>query len=112
MTLQLIFAGKIVARVLSNRLIPAIGGWPPPRKSVWRMKGHGIVDMLFATRFLQEQRQEQNKDLYITFVDLTKACDTVSCEDLWRIMATCGCLDKFRSMARKFHDAMFARVLD
>ena len=58
------------------------------------------------------QRQEQNKDLYITIVDLTKARDTVSCEDLWRIMATCGCLDKFMSMARKFHDAMVARVFD
>ena len=111
-TLHLIVAGKIVVRVLSNRLIPALGGWPPPRKSVWRMKGHGIVDMFFATRLLREQRQEQNKDLYITIVDLTMARDTVSCEDPWRIMATCGCLDKFMSMARKFHDAMVARVLD
>lgn len=58
----------------------ALGGWPPPRKSVWRMKGRGTVDMVFATRLLQEQRQEQNKDLYITIVDLTKACDTVSCK--------------------------------
>ena len=111
-TLHLIVAGKIVVRVLFNSLIPALGGWPTPRKSVWRMKGRGIVDMLFATRLLREQRQEQNKDLYITIVDLTKARDTVSCEDLLRIMATCGCLDKFMSMARKFHDAMFARVLD
>ena len=74
-TLHLIVAGKIVVRVHSNRLIPALGGWPPPRKSVWRMKGHGIVDMFFATRLLREQRQEQNKDLYITIVDLTKARD-------------------------------------
>ena len=111
-TLHLIVAGKIVVRVLSNRLIPALGGWPPPRKSVWRMKGRGIVDMLFATRLLREQRQEQNKDLCITIVDLSKACFPVSCEGLWKIMATCGCLDKFMSMARKFHDAMLARVLD
>ena len=74
-TLHLIVAGKIVVRVLSNRLIPALGGWLSPRKSVWRMQGHGIVDMLFATRLLGEQRQEQNKDLYITIVDLTKARD-------------------------------------
>ena len=74
-TLHLIVAGKIVVRVLSNRLIPALGGWSPPRKSVWHMKGHEIVDMFFATRLLREQRQEQNKDLYITIVDLTKARD-------------------------------------
>ena len=68
--------------------------------------------MLFATRLLREQRQEQNNDLCITIVDLSKACFLVSCEGLWKIMATCGCLDKFMSMAHKFHDAMLARVLD
>ena len=76
------------------------------------MKGRGIVDMLFATRLLREQRQQQNKDLWITIVDLTKVCFPVRCEGLWKIMATCGCLDKFMSMARKFDDAMLARVLD
>ena len=68
-----------------------LGGWPVPRKSVWRMKGRATVDMMFATRLLQEQRQEQNKDLYTTIVDLTKACDTVSCKRAcgrsWQSMA-------------------------
>ena len=70
--------------------------------------------MVLATRLLQQKRtrQEQNKDLYITIVDLTKAFDTVSREDLWKIMATFGCLDKFMSMLRQFHDGMLARVLD
>ena len=33
-------------------------------------------------------------DLYMTFVDLTKAFDTVSREDLWKIMAKFGCPTK------------------
>ena len=86
----------------------AFGGRPPSRKSLWRMKGRGTVDMVFATRFLQEQRQEQNKNPYITIVDLTKAFDTVSCEGQWKIMATFGCLEKFISMVRKFHDCMLS----
>ena len=64
--------------------------------------------MVFATRLLQEERQEQNKDPYITIVDLTKAFDTVSCEGLWTIMAMFGCLDKFMSMMRKFHDRILS----
>ena len=67
--------------------------------------GHGV---LLWTRLLQEKRQEQNKDPYITIVDLTKAFDTVSCEGLWRIMGTFGYLDKFISMVRKFHDGMLS----
>ena len=34
--------------------------------------------MIFTARQLQEKCQEQNGDLYMTFVDLTKAFDTVS----------------------------------
>ena len=33
--------------------------------------------MIFTARQLQEKYQEQNVDLYMTFVDLTKAFDTV-----------------------------------
>ena len=43
--------------------------------------------MIFTARQLQEKCQEQNVDLYMTFVDLTKAFDTVSRDGLWKIMA-------------------------
>ena len=49
-------------------------------------------------------------DLYMTFVDLTKAFDTVSREGLWKIMAKFGCPTKFIAMVRQFHDCMLARV--
>ena len=46
----------------------------------------------------------------MTFVDLTKAFDTVSRERLWTIMAKFGCPAKFIAMVRQFHDGMLARV--
>ena len=49
-------------------------------------------------------------DLKMTFVDLTKAFDTVSREDLWKIMAKFGWPTKFIAMVRQFHDGMLARV--
>ena len=66
--------------------------------------------MIFTARQLQEKCQEQNVDLYMTFVDLTKAFDTVSREGLWKIMAKFGCPAKFIAMVRQFHDGMLARV--
>ena len=42
----------------------------------------------------------------MTFVDLTKAFDTVSCEGLWKIMAKFGC----PAMVRQFHNGMLAKV--
>ena len=49
-------------------------------------------------------------DLYMTFVDFTKAFDTVSREGLWKSMATFGRPTKFIAMVRQSHDGMHARV--
>ena len=46
----------------------------------------------------------------MTFVDLTKAFDTVNREGLWKIMTKFGCPVKFIAMVRQFHDSMLARV--
>ena len=46
----------------------------------------------------------------MTFVDLTKATDTVSRDGLWKIMAKFGCPARFIAMVRQFHDGMLARV--
>ena len=75
-------------------------------------KERGTIDMVFAARQLQEKCQEQNVDLYSTYVDLTKAFDTVSREGLWRIMAKYGCPPKFITIVRLLHDGMMARVQD
>ena len=60
--------------------------------------------MIITARQLQEKCQEQNADLYMTFVD------TVSREGLWKTMGKFGCPDKFIAMGRQFHDGMLARV--
>ena len=43
-------------------------------------KDRGTIDMIFTARQLPEKCKEQNVDIlvYMTFVDLTKAFDTVS----------------------------------
>ena len=66
--------------------------------------------MIFTARQLQEKCQEQNVDLYMTFVDLTKAFDTVSRDGLWKIMAWFGCPSTYTAMVRQLHDGMQARV--
>ena len=56
------------------------------KASVFR-EDSGTTDMIFTARQLQEKSQEQNVDLYVAFVDLTKAFDTASRERLWKIIA-------------------------
>ena len=66
--------------------------------------------MIFTARQLQEKCQEKNVDLYLTFVDLTKAFDTVSRDGLWKIMAKFSCPPRYIAMVRQFHYGMQARV--
>ena len=104
-------AGKILARVLLNRLNEHLErSRLLPESQCGFRKNRGTIDMIFTARQLQEKCQEQNVDLYMTFVDLTKAFDTVSREGLWKIMAKFGCPAKFIAMVRQFHDGMLGRV--
>ena len=65
-------AGKILARVLLNRLNEQL---ERSGLECGFRKNRGTIDMIFTARQLQEKCQEQNVDLYMTFVDLTKAFD-------------------------------------
>ncbi len=75
-------AGKILARVLLNRLVPAIAEAHLPETQCGFRANRGTTDMVFVLRQIQEKCREQNKALYVTFVDLTKAFDTVSRQGL------------------------------
>ncbi|VDL91625.1 unnamed protein product [Schistocephalus solidus] len=68
--------------------------------------------MISAARQLQEKCQEMRTHLNTTFVDLTKAFDTVNCDGLWEIMQKFGCPERFTQRVRQLHDEMMARVTD
>nr|VZI45681.1 unnamed protein product [Spirometra erinaceieuropaei] len=105
-------AAKIFARILLNRLNnhPEQGLLPQSQCGIRRHRG--TTDMIFAARQLQEKYQEMRTHLYSTFVDLTKAFDTVNREALWKIMQKFGCPERFTQVMRQQHDGMMARVTD
>ena len=104
-------ARKILAKILLNRLNVHLdqAGLIPESHCGFR-NDRGTIDMIFTARQLQEKCQEQHVDPYMTFVDLTKAFDTVSRDGLWKIMAKFGCPPRYIAMVRQFHDGMQARV--
>ncbi|BHF83453.1 hypothetical protein SprV_0902659500 [Sparganum proliferum] len=83
-------AGKIFARILLNRLNNHLEQGLLPESQCGFRRHRGTTDMIFAARQLQEKCQEMRTHLYSTFVDLTKAFDTVNREGLWKIMQKFG----------------------
>ncbi|XP_076030447.1 uncharacterized protein LOC143018749 [Oratosquilla oratoria] len=104
-------AGKILACVPLKRLLEhlEISGFLPESQCGFRAD-RGTIDMIFASRQLQEKCIEQYRDLYTAFVDLTKAFNTVSRAGLWGTMAKFGCPRKFIAFVRQFHDGVICNL--
>ena len=103
-------AGKILARILLNRLTPSIAENFLPETQCGFRRNRGTTDMVFVLRQIQEKCREQNKGLYITFVDLTKAFDTVNRKALWQVMKRLGCPSKFLTMIMELHEGQMGQV--
>ena len=63
----LCIAGKVLARILLNRLIEHLENGLFPESQCGFRKERGTIDMVFTARLLQEKCQEQNVDLYTTW---------------------------------------------
>ena len=86
-------AGKVLAKIMLTRLL------------------EHVVDMIFVARQLQEKCREQHQDLYLAFVNLTKAFDTVNRDLLWNILRKFGCPPTFIAILQQFHTGMCAQVV-
>ena len=71
-------AGKTMARVILNRITHHLLDDVVSESQCGFRSKRGTIDMVFALRQLQEKCLEQQQNLYVLFVDLTKAFDTVS----------------------------------
>ncbi len=69
--------GKFLAKVMLQRLINNITESMLPESQCGFRKNRSTIDMIFTARQLQEKSWEQHQDMFMAFVDLSKAVDTV-----------------------------------
>ena len=107
----MVVASKILTRIMLIRLCRHISEKTLPETQCGFRKNRSTCDMIFCARQLQEKCNEQNTDLYIAFIDLQKAFDTVNRELLWIVLEKFGTPPKFLTILKKLHDGMTATVL-
>ena len=71
-------AGKVLAKIMLIRLLEHVVDLVLPESQCGFRRGRSTIDMIFVARQLKEKCHEQHQDLYLAFVDLTKASDTVN----------------------------------
>ena len=103
-------AGKILAKVVLRRIVSTLTEAILPETQCGFRSNRSTVDMVFCARQVIEKCREQHKDLFISFIDLSKAFDSVDRTLLWKILEKCGCPSKIIDIVRQLHDGMQVRV--
>ena len=106
--------GKIMARIMKERL-EVIAGKVFPESQCGFRKERGCVEMIFVARQLVEKAREHNQSLYMLFVDLRKAYDSVPstmtlCQPLWKVLEKRGVPSNLLSLVKSCHEGMCAEV--
>ena len=68
------------------------------------MPGKGTTDALFSLRMLTEKYREGQRELHCVYVDLEKAYDRVSREELWYCMRKSGIVKKYVRLVQDMHE--------
>ena len=100
-------AGKILLKIIARRLseycerVGILSG----ERSGFR-PNRSTTDMMFVICRLQELARKKRMPLYVYFVNLIKAYDSVDRTLLWKVLARFGVPHNIITFVRQFHDGM------
>ena len=103
-------AGKVLDMFMLTRLYEHVVDLVLPESQCGLGRGRNTFDMIFIARQLQEKCREQHEDLYLAFVDLTKAFDIVNRELLWNILHKLGYPPTFLPYYKNFIPACVLKL--
>ena len=103
-------AGKILTKLMLKRLVGKVSENLLPETQCGFRSNRSTVDIVFVIRQLFEKCREQHRPLYVSFIDLSKAFDSVDRSMLWIVLRKCGCPPKFIDILKQFHEGMTVRV--
>ena len=77
--------GKLFAKIIQKRLQGVVEEVVPDSQCGFR-KGRGYTDMIFYARQLVEKAREHNTKVFMLFVNLRKAYDSIHRQALWLVL--------------------------
>lgn len=93
-----------------SRLVTQLTEQNLPENQCSFRKNTSTTDMIFCLRQLQEKTREQNVDLFVVFVYLTKTFDTVNRHLLWDILEKMRVSPKYLTVLKQLHDGIQTQV--
>ena len=104
-------AGKVLLKIVATRLSAycEARNLLPDEQCGFRPH-RSTTDMMFTVRRLQELGRKARAPLFLCFIDLQKAYDSVDRTLLWQVFARFGTPPQMIEVIRQFHDGMRACV--
>lgn len=90
---------KILSKLVLNRLKSHVEEIVGDHQSGF-MKGRSTTDQIFILKQLTSKYWEYNKDVYVMFIDFSKAYDSINRNRLWKMMEKYGIPDKIIQLAK------------
>ena len=104
-------AGKVLLKIVATRLSAHCEARNLLPEEQCGFRPHrSTTDMMFAVRRLQELGRKARVPLFLCFIDLQKAYDSVDRTPLWQVLARFGTPPQMIEVIRQFHDGMRACV--
>ena len=104
-------AGKALLKIVATRLSTYCGARNLLPEEQCGFRPHrSTTDMMFAVRTPQELGRKARVPLFLCFIDLQKAYDSVDRTLLWQVLARFGTPPEMIEVIRQFHDGMRACV--
>ena len=101
--------GKVVAKVLQERLQQLAEEELPESQCGFR-RGRGCSDMIYTVRQLVEKSWEHRSKVFLLFIDLRKAYDSVPCAAMWKALGKLGVPEPVIELIRSFHQNMQVQI--
>ena len=95
-------ASKDMLKILQNRLRQYADRELPDEQARFR-KGRGTRDQIANIRWIMEKEREFQKDVYLCFIDYTKAFDCGDHNKLWEVLRHMGIPDHFISLIQNLY---------
>ncbi|XP_037782313.1 uncharacterized protein LOC119578764 [Penaeus monodon] len=98
----ILIADKVLGKVILQHMKPILDSVIPEAQCGFH-SARSTIGMIFTIRQLQEKTIEKNMPTLFSFIDFTKAFDTVNRQCLWSLLHLYGCPPGIISLTDQFH---------
>ena len=103
-------ASKIMLKILQARLQQS-ANWELPDIQAGLRKGRGTRDLIANIHWIiGKKKRKFQKNIYLCFIDYTKAFDCVDHNKVWKILKEMGIPDHLTSLLRNLYAGQVATV--